>query len=94
MNAACNFSEVPACQHRSFYQHRHSTIELHCNLVIMLMMGANLTKERNNEIGSWWRLSRLMPAITDERCANANIFASTGNTVRVRRHLQRIDMQS
>ena len=51
-------------------------------------------KRAYNEIGSCWRLSRLMPATADERCADANIFACARNTVCVRRRLQRIGIQS
>ena len=41
-----------------------------------------------------WQPSRLTPATTDERCADANIFASARNTICVRGRMQRISIQS
>jgi len=41
-----------------------------------------------------WRPSRLTPATTDERCADANIFASARNTICVSGRTQRISIQS
>jgi len=41
-----------------------------------------------------WRPSRLTPATADERCADANIFASARNTICVRGRTQRISIQS
>ena len=36
----------------------------------------------------------LMPAAADERCADANIFTSARNTIRIHRHLQRTGILS
>jgi len=58
---------------------------------------SRLYKSFINYVAQPWpqrRPSRLMPATAGERCADANIFAFARNTVRVRRHLQGIGIQS